>query len=287
MTRAEIKRKFDEIVAFAEVEKFLDTPVKRYSSGMYVRLAFAVAAHLEPEILVVDEVLAVGDAEFQKKCLGKMQDVAGHGRTVLFVSHSMGAVTLLCHRAMMLAGGRVAMAGTTEEVVEQYIRGNDASCSAHFQSAANRPSITQISTDQDALRRGDLELGISFESPWPIRNPIGGIVLKALNGQAVWGSNARVHPRTDAREPVTAGVLQCYAKGLPLWPGEYVLSAWLSDWHEDHDSKIDALTIRFGLDSVDNDDPNRLPTSVNGHLDWPATWSIVKALPTEPCGPLI
>ncbi len=93
MSRAEIKRKFDEIVAFAEVEKFLDTPVKRYSSGMYVRLAFAVAAHLEPEILVVDEVLAVGDAEFQKKCLGKMQDVAGHGRTVLFVSHNMGAVS--------------------------------------------------------------------------------------------------------------------------------------------------------------------------------------------------
>lgn len=107
MTRAEIRRKFDEIVAFAEVEKFLDTPVKRYSSGMYVRLAFAVAAHLEPEILIIDEVLAVGDAEFQKKCLGKMQDVAGHGRTVLFVSHNMGAVDTLCSSAMLLEkGGR-------------------------------------------------------------------------------------------------------------------------------------------------------------------------------------
>ena len=101
MTRAEIKRKFDEIVAFAEVEKFLDTPVKRYSSGMYVRLAFAVAAHLEPEILIVDEVLAVGDAEFQKKCLGKMQDVAGHGRTVLFVSHNMAAVGALCSHGIV------------------------------------------------------------------------------------------------------------------------------------------------------------------------------------------
>ena len=123
MTRAEIKRKFDEIVAFAEVEKFLDTPVKRYSSGMYVRLAFAVAAHLEPEILIVDEVLAVGDAEFQKKCLGKMQDVAGHGRTVLFVSHNMGAIKALCKRGMLLAGGKKKGDGLVEVVIEDYLRG--------------------------------------------------------------------------------------------------------------------------------------------------------------------
>ena len=107
MTRAEIRRKFDEIVAFAEVEKFLDTPVKRYSSGMYVRLAFAVAAHLEPEILIVDEVLAVGDAEFQKKCLGKMSDVAGGGRTVMFVWHNMRAIVQLCGRCLFLANGRL------------------------------------------------------------------------------------------------------------------------------------------------------------------------------------
>lgn len=115
MSRAEIRRKFDEIVAFAEVEMFLDTPVKRYSSGMYVRLAFAVAAHLEPEILVVDEVLAVGDAEFQKKCLGKMQDVAGGGRTVLFVSHNMGAVQALCQSCMFMQSGRmIAKTGVAE-----------------------------------------------------------------------------------------------------------------------------------------------------------------------------
>src|SRR6267143_1879403 len=106
MTRAEIKRKFDEIVAFAEVERFLDTPVKRYSSGMYVRLAFAVAAHLDPEILIVDEVLAVGDAAFQKKCLGKMGNVAKEGRTVLFVSHNMGAIQRLCSRGIVLERGR-------------------------------------------------------------------------------------------------------------------------------------------------------------------------------------
>ncbi|RXK56514.1 ATP-binding cassette domain-containing protein [Oleiharenicola lentus] len=123
MSRAEITRKFDEIVAFAEIERFLDTPVKRYSSGMYVRLAFAVAAHLEPEILIIDEVLAVGDAQFQKKCLGKMQEVAqGGGRTVLFVSHNMGVIANLCSRVIMLGEGRVLTDGTTSAGVNAYIQ---------------------------------------------------------------------------------------------------------------------------------------------------------------------
>jgi lipopolysaccharide transport system ATP-binding protein len=120
MSKAEIERKFDEIVAFAEVEKFLDTPVKRYSSGMYVRLAFAVAAHLEPEILIVDEVLAVGDSAFQKKCLGKMGEVAQEGRTVIFVSHSMGAVSTLCDKAVFLEKGNVRAIGTTDEIITIY-----------------------------------------------------------------------------------------------------------------------------------------------------------------------
>jgi lipopolysaccharide transport system ATP-binding protein len=121
MTRAEVRRKFDEIVAFAEVEKFLDTPVKRYSSGMYVRLAFAVAAHLEPEILVVDEVLAVGDVEFQKKCLGKMQNVSKSGRTVLFVSHNMAAIETLCAKGIYLHRGKIRILGGVREVVHQYL----------------------------------------------------------------------------------------------------------------------------------------------------------------------
>lgn len=121
MKKVEINRKFDEIVAFAEVEDFIDTPVKRYSSGMYVRLAFAVAAHLEPEILVVDEVLAVGDAKFQKKCLGKMGDVAKEGRTVLFVSHNMQAVQSLCRSALLIEGGRIVASGNTKSVVARYL----------------------------------------------------------------------------------------------------------------------------------------------------------------------
>ena len=121
MTRQEIKQKFDEIVAFAEIEKFLDTPVKRYSSGMYVRLAFAVAAHLEPEILIVDEVLAVGDAAFQKKCLGKMENVAKEGRTVLFVSHNMGAIEKLCNKCIWIDKGKVRKTGDTMDVIQKYL----------------------------------------------------------------------------------------------------------------------------------------------------------------------
>jgi lipopolysaccharide transport system ATP-binding protein len=138
MPRREIQRKFDEIVAFAEVEKFIDTPVKHYSSGMYVRLAFAVAAHLEPEILVLDEVLAVGDVAFQKKCLGKMGDVAGQGRTVLFVSHNMEAVKKLCSRAVLLEEGNVTARGSTDSVIKKYIDG-----------AARSESVYEVAPPQE------------------------------------------------------------------------------------------------------------------------------------------
>src|SRR3990167_5029385 len=122
MSKAEINRKFDEIVAFAEVEKFIDTPVKHYSSGMYTRLAFAVAAHMETEILLVDEVLAVGDITFQKKCLGKMEDVAKKGRTVLFISHNMNMVRLLCEQTLLLDNGKTEAIGKTDKVIEKYLR---------------------------------------------------------------------------------------------------------------------------------------------------------------------
>lgn len=124
MTKYEIKKRFDEIVSFSGVDRYIDTPVKRYSSGMYVRLAFAVAAHLEPEILIIDEVLAVGDAEFQKKCLGKMKDVSGNGRTVLFVSHNMHAVEGLCNRTIYLNQGMISAAGETKMILDQYMNEN-------------------------------------------------------------------------------------------------------------------------------------------------------------------
>lgn len=150
MKRAEIRRKFDEIVAFAEVEKFLDTPVKRYSTGMYVRLAFAVAAHLEPEILLVDEVLAVGDAEFQKKCLGKMETVSRkEGRTVLFVSHNMPAIQNLCARTVLLEAGRVRFFGATGDAVPLYLA--TAASIASFQRPGRPLRAGTVQRDGDTL----------------------------------------------------------------------------------------------------------------------------------------
>jgi lipopolysaccharide transport system ATP-binding protein len=139
MQRVEIERKFDEIVAFAEVERFIDTPVKRYSSGMYVRLAFAVAAHLEPEILIVDEVLAVGDIAFQRKCLGKMGDVAREGRTILFVSHNMAVLRRLCPKSLWLSRGEVLACGDTNDILPRYLLSNESSLDGEYCAPLNEP----------------------------------------------------------------------------------------------------------------------------------------------------
>lgn len=167
MRRAEIRRKFDEIVAFAEVERFLDTPVKRYSSGMYVRLAFAVAAHLEPEILIVDEVLAVGDAQFQKKCLGKMQDVATRqGRTVLFVSHNVSALLALCQRGLLLQGGRLVGDGPIQHITQQLLGSGESQSGRHDRPADAPPkplALTSIKLlGPDGLPTANLENGSPF-----------------------------------------------------------------------------------------------------------------------------
>jgi len=170
MSRMEIKKKFDEIIDFAEIEKFLDTPVKRYSSGMYVRLAFAVAAHLEPEILVVDEVLAVGDLNFQKKCLGKMENVADEGRTVLFVSHNMAAIRRLCDRAILLEKGNVKIKGDVSDVLHTYVESSD-----HVQSVydiqqpteQNIPGYAYKLTVEDEF--GAPVLSIPVGKPWQVR----------------------------------------------------------------------------------------------------------------------
>lgn len=168
MTKAEIARKFDEIIDFAGVEKFLDTPVKRYSSGMYVRLAFAVAAHLESEILIVDEVLAVGDIQFQRKCLGKMESVGRDGRTVIFVSHSMPTVTSLCDRTILLDGGRIVNDGPTSEVViDYYTHGQTSSASADF-------SQRHIGDTKVRLLKGE------------IRNGAGAVALEARIEEPLW-----------------------------------------------------------------------------------------------------
>jgi len=167
MTRGEIRKKFDEIVAFAEIDKFLDTPVKRYSSGMYVRLAFAVAAHLEPEILVVDEVLAVGDAEFQKKCLGKMAEVAGGGRTVLFVSHNSAAVRQLSASAVLLENGRVSAIGSTPMVLDRYLSANrrtNGEAVWNFDDAPGSPAL-KLKAVRVQNRGGDIQTTFGLDEP--------------------------------------------------------------------------------------------------------------------------
>jgi lipopolysaccharide transport system ATP-binding protein len=168
MNRREIDSKFDEIVDFAEVETFIDTPVKRYSSGMYVRLAFAVAAHLEPEILIVDEVLAVGDAQFQKKCLGKMEKVGSEGRTVLFVSHNMGAISRLCSRCIVLDEGQLLTDDTTQNAVSKYLAGQLDKNGIYEQDADDKKDINlrRVIISPDS---GDRALDIKYDDPVRIR----------------------------------------------------------------------------------------------------------------------
>lgn len=200
MRKAEITRKFDEIVSFAEVERFIDTPVKHYSSGMYLRLAFAVAAHLEPEILVVDEVLAVGDGVFQKKCLGKMEDVAEGGRTVLFISHQMNQIRRLCERCIWLSNGRVEKIGSAAEVISAYElsmsslsikpiqRSSDANIAARFlrweiiEPCSGQPNILATT--------GPLTLRFILQVNRPIRNGIHGICLFNNENQLIWSTCA-------------------------------------------------------------------------------------------------
>ena len=229
MTRAEIRRKFDEIVAFAEVESFFDTPVKRYSSGMYVRLAFAVAAHLEPEILIVDEVLAVGDAEFQKKCLGKMSEVAGGGRTVLFVSHNMAAVEALCPRSIHLAT-TVVQVGETDQVVASYLDQSTARSlfgEQHLTAIQDGLALERVRIVPSAIPSGD---SVHLEFPFRAERTVDpGMRNSHLLGQ---GSSCRNRRRPRMRcgaFQASAGrfTIRAQIAALPVVEGSYTLGLWL------------------------------------------------------------
>jgi lipopolysaccharide transport system ATP-binding protein len=225
MSRAEIARKFAEIVAFAEVEKFIDTPVKFYSSGMYVRLAFAVAAHMETEILVVDEVLAVGDAGFQERVLGKMGDIARGGRTVLFVSHNMPAVRGLCSRAILLAAGRVVRTGQTAEVVADYL-GLGPDRGREFTTGPLR----SIEVRQDGT-----EIVISAE--FAVGRSLGmvnfGFVVSDEQARPVLGTNPKFDGLSEFGRGAAAGRVIVRVREPKLRDGRYLLSVWLGDGHED------------------------------------------------------
>lgn len=239
MPRAEIASKFDEIVAFAEVEKFLETPVKRYSSGMYMRLAFAVAAHLDPEILLVDEVLAVGDLEFQKKCLGKMQDFAKSGRTVLFVSHNMSAVSSLCNRLLLLNKGEVEFSGPVAEGISRYVLTVEKSATADLTNVSTRQGLgeyarlTSLSLLDGAGRACDtfamgqsLKIRLKVLCKEPLKNAEVGVAI--TNSVSV-----ALHYLVSNWEGLSCNLdvgvheFEVTVPELTLYPGTYVLTPWI------------------------------------------------------------
>jgi lipopolysaccharide transport system ATP-binding protein len=246
MKRVEIKHKFDEIVDFSGIEKFIDTPIKRYSSGMYVRLAFAVAAHLELEVLIVDEVLAVGDAEFQRRCLGKIRDVAKEGRTVLFVSHDLAAVESLCHKGMMLEGGKLTFSGTAKEAVDYYLHGvneREGSSSSHIvdlSTAAGRPSQfrpllqrVELFTDGGKPMKGSLKIGASLKAYIYFRlekltsTVDCSLAIDNLSGRCIFLAHSGYQPNRPAGKWIGSWEFVCDIPSITLVPGEYSITVSL------------------------------------------------------------
>ena len=231
MKKAEIARKLDEIVAFAEIDKFLDTPVKHYSSGMYVRLAFSVAAHLEPEILLVDEVLAVGDMAFQRKCLGKMDDVAQAGRTVLFVSHNMGLLQQLCERGIFLQHGTVHTDGTITEAVDAYLQTLEQAKSQDISTRTDRKGRGQVRLVGTEVTNHSSESPSSLKTGHPARFVfcVNGIVpgmgcnffIYDTIGQPITSFQSKVRGPEDTYEPNTGLKFVCELDELLLLPGRY------------------------------------------------------------------
>lgn len=255
MTRAEIRKKFDEIVAFAEIEQFLDTPVKRYSSGMYVRLAFAVAAHLDPEILLVDEVLAVGDAEFQKKCLGKMSDVAAkEGRTIIFVSHNIDAICHLCSRCILLRKGEIAMTGPAAEVVAAYLgsrQQEDAIVDLPpINSDASFTSAGLFGPDDEATTSFNANTPVLMKASFTVRQPTAGLQLSFsvfnFKGDHIFYSTiSMAKPAISIESPGTHEISALIPSRL-LLPGRYFVSLWLHTPNAQmYDAREQALSFQI------------------------------------------
>lgn len=239
MTKAEIRRKFQEIVSFAEIEQFIDTPVKRYSSGMYVRLAFAVAAHLEPEILIVDEVLAVGDAEFQKKCLGKMKDVSSRGRTVLFVSHNMTAVETLCERGVLVHKGGVAFQGNTRETIKEYLRGFDSAIPSELEVFTDRTGNGHVKLRRVSISSGgrptaqvrsgaQVEFEFRYSNPLNVKNIQLSFTIYTEHGIPVTSIQSATLGAKLALKPMD-GTIQCILPRLSLNEGRFRVAVALLD----------------------------------------------------------
>jgi len=286
MKKAEINREFDAIVDFAEIEKFLDTPVKHYSSGMYVRLAFAVAAHLHPEILVVDEVLAVGDVTFQKKCLGKMSDVSKSGRTVLFVSHNMAAVENLCQRGVVLERGKVVFDGTAKDGVKHYLSGISTAPGGTGHSVDLSLAKDRRSQQAELLRRiefttdgnrdlteglpigSGLKVHVHFDLPRPTASFNVGLGFDNIFGQRVFTAHSFFEPNRSHGEVVGPQVFVCDIPSLTLMPGDYLLRLWL----DLNNSEADLINDAARITVVESDYYGTGKAPWNGAFVLPHNW---------------
>lgn len=284
MSKAEVSRKFDEIIAFAEVEKFIDTPMKHYSSGMYVRLAFAVAAHLEPDILIIDEVLAVGDASFQQKCLGKISDVAKDGRTVLFVSHNMPAVLSLCDRALMLESGKLAADGRTRDVLDKYLEKVDEIATIPLQNRVDRKGDQSLKIVSCELRNNNnlsvpcvfsgenITLAIKYEAKddQPLHNVHLTLELYGQFHQSLFqvGTNLL---GADFTELPASGFILLKIPDLPLQPGHYPFDIYCTVEGEmaDYVQNASVITVEAG----DFYGSGKLPQLDHGPLLIKHSWS--------------
>jgi lipopolysaccharide transport system ATP-binding protein len=290
MSRDEIRRNFDAIVAFAEIEQFLDTPVKRYSSGMFVRLAFAVAAHLTPEILLVDEVLAVGDVEFQRRCLGRMNEVARSGRTVVFVSHNLDSIERLCTRAVLLRRGQVANFGPAREVVAAYLSDRQGSATFDFSAIADREGSQRVRITGLEVRTADgaqpLDV-VSFEQPFRVRvrytarervaHPVIGLAILTPRNERIFLTST-----VDTNDPVESleageGAWDCTIERPNILPGQYHFEVWISDPQNLHNGFADHLTLVGTLELVPGDsfagNAAALTEANRGRLWLPSRWS--------------
>jgi lipopolysaccharide transport system ATP-binding protein len=282
MTRNEIDRKFDEIIDFAGVDTFIDTPVKHYSSGMRLRLGFSVAAHLEPEILIVDEVLAVGDAEFQNKCLGKMGDVAAEGRTVLLVSHNMSAILSLSQRVIWLDHGTVHDMGVPREVVQDYLTVEKATAEADLKTHAGRKKnslpllrkaclmkegkVSNVFHTQDSL---EMEIECEVDVTVTPKLNLGFDISDGL-GSKLFGTNSSTYGN-EVRNTGEPHVFRMQIDKLPLVPGKYSISLYLGDGSKDYDVIIDALSFDVIWDKNIPADP---PKSEWGSVYIPVQWTV-------------
>jgi lipopolysaccharide transport system ATP-binding protein len=278
MRRGEIQRQFDEIVSFAGVEDFIDTPVKRYSTGMAVRLGFAVAAHLQAEILLIDEVLAVGDFAFQRKCIGKMNDIArGSGRTIILVSHNMAAIEALCDACLLLDNGRLILQSTPEEAVAHYVAGQAISMTGtrsladhpgrrlNYRSVMRSVELCCGNTETNGLVRmgSPLSIVVTYSHDRPF-SPLLGVAVKTIYGAPVFCVSDRYSEHLVDCEPQSSGRVICTIDELRLTPGTYSIDLYLGEVAEDFDIIFDAIS--FEVVAADLNGTGRLAPSYLGPM---------------------